>query len=147
MNFWMWVVAFLGASTAYVESALGQIYKEEDEGQFRGGPAYYFEKALGQKWYAWLFALSTIVAVGLLLPTVQSNAIGAAVELAFGGGATIETAIGSTPFVVAQSDENKPSITWWADGSAETWMVFWMLVAVYPTLDKGMNEEKRHTLP
>ena len=47
--FWMWVVAFLGASTAYVESALGQIYKEVDEGQLRGGPAYYIEKALGQK--------------------------------------------------------------------------------------------------
>ena len=93
--FWMWVVAFLGASTAYVESALGQIYKEEDEGQFRGGPAYYFEKALGQKWYAWTFAISTIIAVGLLLPTVQSNAIGAAVELALGSGATLETAIGS----------------------------------------------------
>ena len=37
--FWMWVVAFLGASTAYVESTLGQIYKEVDEGQYRGGPA------------------------------------------------------------------------------------------------------------
>ena len=35
--FWMWVVAFLGAATAYIESALGQIYKEEDAGQFRGG--------------------------------------------------------------------------------------------------------------
>jgi AGCS family alanine or glycine:cation symporter len=93
--FWMWVVAFLGASTAYVESALGQIYKEEDEGQFRGGPAYYFEKALGQKWYAWIFAISTIIAVGLLLPTVQSNAIGAAVELALGSGETVETAVGS----------------------------------------------------
>jgi AGCS family alanine or glycine:cation symporter len=52
--FWMWVVAFLGAATAYIESALGQIYKEEDEGQYRGGPAYYIEKALGQKWYAWI---------------------------------------------------------------------------------------------
>ena len=93
--FWMWVVAFLGASTAYVESALGQIYKEEDEGQFRGGPAYYFEKALGQKWYAWIFAISTIIAVGLLLPTVQSNAIGAAVELALGSGETLETAVGN----------------------------------------------------
>ena len=72
--FWMWVVAFLGASTAYIESALGQIYKEEDEGQLRGGPAYYIEKAMGQKWYAWIFAISTIFAVGLLLPTVQSNA-------------------------------------------------------------------------
>ena len=47
--FWMWIVAFLGASTAYVESALGQIYKEVDEGQYRGGPAYYIEKAMGQK--------------------------------------------------------------------------------------------------
>ena len=54
--FWMWVVAFLGASTAYIEAALGQIYKEEDEGQFRGGPAFYIEKAMGQKWYAWMFA-------------------------------------------------------------------------------------------
>jgi len=83
--FWMWVVAFLGAATAYVESALGQIYKEEDEGQFRGGPAYYIEKAMGQKWYAWIFAISTIIAVGVLLPGVQSNSIGNAAELAFGG--------------------------------------------------------------
>ena len=60
--FWMWVVAFLGAATAYVESALGQIYKEEDEGQFRGGPAFYIEKAMGQKWYAWIFAIATIIA-------------------------------------------------------------------------------------
>ncbi|MDH5618006.1 MAG: alanine:cation symporter family protein [Gammaproteobacteria bacterium] len=96
--FWMWVVAFLGASTAYVESALGQIYKEEDEGQFRGGPAYYFEKALGQKWYAWIFAVSTIIAVGVLLPTVQSNAIGAAVELAFGGSEVLTTGLGSVSY-------------------------------------------------
>jgi AGCS family alanine or glycine:cation symporter len=93
--FWMWVVAFLGASTAYIESTLGQIYKEEDEGQFRGGPAYYFEKAMGQKWYAWIFAISTIFAVGLLLPTVQSNSIGNAAELAFGGSQIIETVFGS----------------------------------------------------
>ena len=49
--FWMWVVAFLGASTAYVEATLGQIYKEVDEGQYRGGPAFYIEKAMGQRWY------------------------------------------------------------------------------------------------
>ena len=87
--FWMWVVAFLGAATAYVESALGQIYKEVDEGQLRGGPAYYIEKAMGQKWYAWIFAISTIIAVGILLPGVQSNSIGNAAELAFGGGTTV----------------------------------------------------------
>ena len=87
--FWMWVVAFLGASTAYVESALGQIYKEVDEGQYRGGPAYYIEKAMGQKWYAWIFAIATIIAVGALLPGVQSNSIGNAADLAFGGESTI----------------------------------------------------------
>jgi AGCS family alanine or glycine:cation symporter len=87
--FWMWVVAFLGAATAYIESTLGQIYKEEDEGQLRGGPAYYIEKAMGQKWYAWIFAISTIIAVGILLPGVQSNSIGNAAELAFGGESTV----------------------------------------------------------
>ena len=93
--FWMWVVAFLGASTAYIESALGQIYKEEDEGQYRGGPAYYIEKAMGQKWYAWVFALTTILATGVLLPGVQANAITSSAEVALGPGAMIDTAIGT----------------------------------------------------
>ena len=93
--FWMWVVAFLGASTAYIESALGQIYKEEDDGQYRGGPAYYIEKAMGQKWYAWVFALTTILPTGVLLPGVQANAITSSAEVALGQGAMIETAIGT----------------------------------------------------
>jgi len=92
--FWMWMVAFLGASTAYVESTLGQIYKEEHEGSYRGGPAYYIEKAMGQKWYAWIFALSTIIATGVLLPMVQSNTIGSAIEQAFGAHGTMDTALG-----------------------------------------------------
>ena len=93
--FWMWVVAFLGASTAYVESTLGQIYKEEDEGQYRGGPAFYIEKAMGQKWYAWLFAVTTIIATGLLLPGVQANSIANAAEVALGTGQMIHTGFGS----------------------------------------------------
>jgi len=92
--FWMWVVAFLGASTAYVEAALGQIYKEVDEGQYRGGPAFYFEKALGQKWYAWIFAMATVLACGFLLPGVQANAIGNAADHALGGGALINSPFG-----------------------------------------------------
>jgi AGCS family alanine or glycine:cation symporter len=90
----MWVVAFLGASTAYIESTLGQIYKEVDEGQYRGGPAFYFEKALGQKWYSWIFALTTVIACGLLLPGVQANAIGNGIELAVGGGTLLNTPLG-----------------------------------------------------
>lgn len=83
--FWMWVVAFLGASTAYIESTLGQIYKErDDKGQYRGGPAYYIEKAMGVKAYAWVFALATIVACGFLLPGVQANSIAAGLHTAWG---------------------------------------------------------------
>ena len=93
--FWMWVVAFLGAATAYVESTLGQIYKEEDEGEYRGGPAFYIEKAMGQRWYAWLFAITTIVATGLLLPGIQSNSITSAAELALGPGQMIVTDLGT----------------------------------------------------
>lgn len=96
--FWMWVVAFLGAATSYIECTMGQIYKEERDGQYRGGPAYYFEKATGQKWYAMTFAIATILATGVLLPGVQSNSIGNAVELAFGSGQVIQTSLGAFSF-------------------------------------------------
>ncbi|WP_368524766.1 alanine/glycine:cation symporter family protein [Enterobacter asburiae] len=82
--FWMWIVAFLGASSAFVESTLGQVYKEKINGEYRGGPAFYIEKGLGVKWYAWLFAIVTIFACGLLLPGVQANSIGASLDIAFG---------------------------------------------------------------
>lgn len=85
--FWMWAVAFLGSGSAFVESTLGQIFKRKEHGQYRGGPAFYIEKgfknkAIG-KWYAIIFAVSTIVACGLLLPGVQTNSIAAAVKSAF----------------------------------------------------------------
>jgi len=92
--FWMWVVALFGAATAYIEATLAQIYKEVDNGEYRGGPAYYLEKAMGQKWYALVFAVATILACGVLLPTVQSNAIGNAVAQTFGVGSLIETSMG-----------------------------------------------------
>ncbi|WDE02838.1 alanine:cation symporter family protein [Thalassomonas viridans] len=96
--FWMWIVAFFGAATAYIESTNAQIFKEESEGQYRGGPAYYIEKAMGQKWYAWIFAIATILACGLLLPMVQSNGIGSAIESAFGGGGTVSTFLGEISY-------------------------------------------------
>jgi len=90
----MWVVAFLGAATAYIESTLAQIYKEVDGGEYRGGPAYYLEKVTGQRWYAVIFAIATIAACGFLLPGIQSNSIGNGVEVAFGSGSMIETGLG-----------------------------------------------------
>jgi AGCS family alanine or glycine:cation symporter len=92
--FWMWMVAFLGASTAYIESTLAQIYKEKDDkGEFRGGPAYYIEKAMGQRWYAWIFALSTAIAMGLLLPGVQANSIASGLQNAWGIAPTVSAAL------------------------------------------------------
>lgn len=92
--FWMWVVAFLGAATAYIESTNAQIYKEEENGVYRGGPAYYIEKAMGQKWYAWIFAIATIIACGMLLPMVQSNGIGDSLVNVFGTGASVDSVFG-----------------------------------------------------
>ncbi len=86
--FWMWMVAFLGAGSAFVESTLGQIFKRQEGGEYRGGPAYYIEKGFKNKGvgrvYAIVFATCTIVATGLLLPGVQSNGIAGAVKSAFG---------------------------------------------------------------
>ena len=92
--FWMWIVAFFGAATAYIESTNAQIYKEEEDGVYRGGPAYYIEKAMGQRWYAWIFAIATIVACGVLLPVVQSNGIGDALVNVFGDGGTVPSFMG-----------------------------------------------------
>ena len=93
--FWMWAIAFLGAGSSFIESALGQVYKEEINGEYRGGPAYYIEKAMGQKWYAIIFAVATVVGLGLFAPGVQSNSIAAGINNAFGiapavtGGVTV----------------------------------------------------------
>jgi AGCS family alanine or glycine:cation symporter len=82
--FWMWAVAFLGASSAFVESTLGQVYKEAINKEFRGGPAFYIEKGLGMKWYAVIFAVTTVLACGLLLPGVQANSIAESLKTAAG---------------------------------------------------------------
>ena len=82
--FWMWVMALLGASTSYIECTLAQIYKQKDNhGQYRGGPAYYIEKAMGQKWYAVTFAIATVLGTGFLLPGVQANGIAVSVNNAW----------------------------------------------------------------
>ncbi len=72
---WMWIIAFLGAGTAYAEATLAQIYKQKRGMQFRGGPAYYIEKGLRCKWLAVLFAVITVLVCAMCLPPVHSNSI------------------------------------------------------------------------
>ncbi len=58
--FWMWLMAILGSASAFVESTLAQIYKQRDGETFKGGPAYYIDRALRKKWLAILFAITLI---------------------------------------------------------------------------------------
>lgn len=73
--FWMWVMALLGSATAFVEATLAQLYKKRGEESFYGGPAYYMQKGLGQKWMGVLFAVLITITFGLANQIVQSNTL------------------------------------------------------------------------
>ncbi|AZA08301.1 alanine/glycine:cation symporter family protein [Corynebacterium pseudopelargi] len=90
--FWMWAVALLGSATSYIECTLGQIFKEQDRdtGEYRGGPAYYVEKAYKHTKaapfmlvYALILAVVIIVSTSYFMPGVQANGVSAAVENAW----------------------------------------------------------------
>ncbi|NLT94730.1 MAG: alanine:cation symporter family protein [Clostridia bacterium] len=82
--FWMWLIALIGAGSSFVESTLAQIYKVKDKDGFRGGPAYYMEKALGMRWMGVLFAVLITLCFGFVFNSVQANTIALAFEQAFG---------------------------------------------------------------
>ena len=83
--FWMWLIAMLGMATSFAESTLAQLYKtKDDEGNYRGGPAYYMEKGLGMRWMGVLFSVFLIIAFGLVFNAVQANSIVGAMQTAFG---------------------------------------------------------------
>ena len=81
---WMWIIAFFGAGSAFVEATLAQIYKEDHNGQFRGGPAYYIEKGLHSPFFGGLFAVLAAVACGVFLPPIQCNGIALSCSRSFG---------------------------------------------------------------
>ncbi|MBM6874268.1 amino acid carrier protein [Fusobacterium mortiferum] len=86
--FWMWVSAFFGMSTVYVEAILGQVFKRRINGQVTGGPAYYIEESLKSrklsKGLAIFFSVACILALGLMGNAVQANSISVAFNSAFG---------------------------------------------------------------
>ena len=81
---WMWIIAFFGAGSAFVEATLAQIYKEDHNGQFRGGPAYYIEKGLRSPFFGGLFAVLAAVACGIFLPPIHGNSIALSCSRSFG---------------------------------------------------------------
>lgn len=82
--FWMWVIALIGSATAFVESTLGQLFKQRHKESFIGGPAYYIEKGLHKRWMAYLFAILITLTFGLSYNSIQSNTICGAMHEAFG---------------------------------------------------------------
>ena len=95
--FWMWLLAIIGGATSFVESTLAQLYKVKDKDSYRGGPAYYITRGLGEKWrwLAILFALAITVTYGFVFNAVQSNSITAAVAESTGNDSlSMKTIIG-----------------------------------------------------
>ncbi|WP_226670474.1 alanine/glycine:cation symporter family protein [Metabacillus litoralis] len=82
--FWMWLIALIGSASAFVESTLAQIYKVKNGDTFRGGPAYYMEKALNARWMGVTFAVLITLTFGLAFNSVQANTITSAFHASFG---------------------------------------------------------------
>lgn len=83
--FWMWVVALLGMSSAFVEATLAQIFKVRNEtGGFRGGPSYYIQIGLRSRVFGIIFALSLVLAFGFVFNAVQVQSIAESMDISFG---------------------------------------------------------------
>ena len=82
--FWMWVIALMGSATAFVESTLAQLFKKKHKDSFIGGPAYYIQQGLKQRWMAITFAVLITCQFGLSNNSIQSNTICSAMQEAFG---------------------------------------------------------------
>lgn len=77
---WMWIMAIIGGASAFAESTLAQIYKERDGAIFKGGPAYYIEKAMGKRWLGMVFAVLLIFTFAYGFNGLQSFNIVSAFE-------------------------------------------------------------------
>jgi AGCS family alanine or glycine:cation symporter len=82
--FWMWVIALIGSATAFVESTLAQLFKQPHKDSFIGGPAYYIQRGLHQRWMAVTFAVLITCQFGLSNNSIQANTICSAMQEAFG---------------------------------------------------------------
>lgn len=80
----MWIIAFIGAGTAFAESSLAQVYKLKIDGEYKGGPAYYIERGTGVKVFALIFAFAAVLANGITGPTIQAFNFAEAAHNAFG---------------------------------------------------------------
>ena len=79
--FWMWLVGLIGMATSFFECTLAQLFKvREPDGTFRGGPAFYMERGLGQRWLGVLFSILLFVAFGFGFTALQSYTVATSVS-------------------------------------------------------------------
>lgn len=89
--FWMWITALIGGASAFVENTLGQIFKEKnDDGSFKGGPAFYINKTIKKPGLANLFSIIVCIVYGFMFNAMQSNTIASGFSNSFD----------STPWVI-----------------------------------------------
>ncbi|MCX5591608.1 alanine/glycine:cation symporter family protein [Alcaligenes endophyticus] len=81
--FWMVLMGLLGGASACVESTLAQVYKEQGDGQYRGGSPYYIEKGLKLKYFAIFVAAVICLSYGVLVPGIQAYTISDSLQNAF----------------------------------------------------------------
>lgn len=82
--FWMMVTAVLTSTIAFAECSLGQVYKDEIDGEYRGGAYYYIERGLGSSKVGTIFALTTLICVPILTSGPQAHSISASFSISFG---------------------------------------------------------------
>lgn len=81
--FWMWLIAIIGSASSFIESTLAQVYKVRDGDTFRGGPAYYMQKALNARWLGIIFAILITFSFGFVFNSVQANTVSASLGTLF----------------------------------------------------------------
>ncbi|MBE5881953.1 MAG: alanine:cation symporter family protein [Lachnospiraceae bacterium] len=106
--FWMWLMALIGGASAFIESTLAQIYKVKEDGQYRGGPSYYMERALGKRWMGILFSVFLIICFAYGFNGLQAYNMSSSLEY----------------YVANYSDTNIPMILGIVLAAATAWVIW-----------------------
>ncbi len=106
--FWMWLMALIGGASAFIESTLAQVYKIKEDGQYRGGPSYYMERALGKRWMGILFSVLLIICFAYGFNGLQAYNMSSSLEY----------------YVANYADTNIPMILGIVLAAATAWIIF-----------------------
>lgn len=106
--FWMWLMALIGGASAFIESTLAQVYKVKEGGQYRGGPSYYMERALGKRWMGILFSVLLIICFAYGFNGLQAYNMSSSLEY----------------YVTNYADTNIPMLLGIVLAVAAAWVIF-----------------------